>query len=560
MTLITSTGAGVLDRIAASRSTSTYRPAGVSAQAAGAAAKTAASASSATTRVTLDAVADSDLVYAKPKAPGFGPQRFWANARDDSLSELMTRNSGKDAVTLSDRWRGLGGGLLKQLADTGTAYKQTLADYVPGADVAGAVESNDPAATAAAAAALQEQALGGVSTNAAEVSLKIQTRSGHTVELKIGVNAGDQGGTRGLQVEVQSSGALSSAERQALAALSDGLDQALEGLGEGAPTLDLSGLTGFDRGGVLTELDLKIENPNAPPDLPGKMQAFSLHLGTDAKSVSLRTTSGEMNLDVDATPPKGAANNGQRWSAIDQLLKQIDAAADRGHADAAMTKAFKDAFQQLQAPPVDEAPSSAVGAAKAVAKDDGKPIAITPGTGPDAVAAANAALLAKSGDPDEVAPVTPTMSDGLRSQVQSLQSGLADFKAGFSADSQRTSRIGSIKESGHADYKISQTTTDRPNTTTGGRSVAQSQTETLDASFQKSRTFTLDRDAGNYDAYTVQDSKTVTTLIDTVKDSVSRAMRKTDEQRQKTFTQIENFKPTAHNEWPSQRSFTERLR
>ncbi|WP_431286669.1 hypothetical protein [Roseateles chitinivorans] len=254
-------------------------------------------------------------------------------------------------------------GLLKQLAETGTGYKQTLADYVPAADAAGAVEGTDATATAAAAAALQEQSLGGVSTNAAEVNLKIQTRSGHTVELKIGVNNGDQGGTRGLQVEVKSSGALSSAERQALSALSDGLDQALEGLGEGAPTLDLSGLTGFDRGGVLSGLDLKIENPNAPADVPGRMQAFSLHLGTDTKSVNMRTTSGEMNLEVDATPPKGAANNGQRWSAIDQLLKQIDTAADRGHADAAMTKSFKDAFQQLQAPPVDDAPLNA-GSAK----------------------------------------------------------------------------------------------------------------------------------------------------------------------------------------------------
>jgi len=537
MTLITSTGAGVLDRIAASRTTSTYRPAGVSAQAAGAAAKTAAAAS-APTRVTLDATSASALVYARPSTPGFGPQRFWANARDDGLSELMSRNSGKDALTLSDRWRGLGGGLLKQFADTGTAYQQTLADYVPGVDAAGAtgtVEGTDAAATAAAAAALQEQALGGVSTNAAEVSLKIQTRSGHTVELKIGVNNGDQGGTRGLQVGIKSSGALSSAERQALSALSDGLDQALEGLGEGAPTLDLSGLTAFDRSGVLTGLDLEIEHPNASADVPGKLQAFSLHLGTDTKSVTMRTTSGEMNLEVDATPPTGASNNGQRRSAIDQLLKQIDAAADRAHADAAMTKSFKDAFQQLQAPPVDEAPAS---------------------TGS---AATIATTLAKGG-PDEVAPVTPSMSDGLRSQVQSLQSGLADFKADFSADSQRTSRIGSIQEAGHTDYKISQTTADRPSTATGGRSVTQAQTEELDASYQKSRTFTLDRSTGNYDAYTVQDSKTITTLIDTVKDSVSRAMRKTDEQRLKSFSQIENFKPTGHSEWPSQRSATERLR
>lgn len=555
MTLITSTGASVLDRIAASRTASTYRPAGVSAQAASAAARTAASASSASaassassapTRLTLDTAAASDLVYAKPKTPGFGPQRFWAHARDDSLSELMTRNSGKDAVTLSDRWRGLGSGLLKQLADTGTAYKQTLADYVPPADGVSAVDGASGSEAAAAAAALQEQAIGGVSTNAAEVNLKIQTRSGHTIELTIGVNSGDQGGTRGLQVEVKNSGALSSAERKALAELGDGLDRALEGLGEGAPTLDLSGLMAFDRGGVLSGLDLKVENPNAPADVPGVMRAFSLHLGTDTKSVSMRTTSGEMNLEVDATPPKGGVNNGQRWSAIDQLLKQIDAAADRGHADAAMTKSFKDAFQQLQAPPVDGEASSAVPVG---ANDAAKPSAIAVNT-----------TAAKAAAADEAVAAMPPMSDGLRSQVQSLQSGLADFKADFSADSQRTSRIGSIKEAGHADYRIGQTTTERPNTVTGGRAITQTQSEEMDAHFEKSRTFTLDRDNGNYDASTVKDSKTVTTLIDTVKDSLSRALRKTDEQRLKTFTQVENFKATAHNEWPSQRSVTERLR
>jgi len=537
MTLISSTGSVLLDRIAASRTASTYRPAGMSAQAA-----------SRPTHVTLDAAgADTDL-YAKPKALNLGAQRFWATAREDSLSEQMARNSGKDAVTLSDRWRGLGGGLLKQFAATGEGYKQTLADYVPSATAAEGVtatEGTSATDTAAAVAALREQAVGGVATNAAEVSLKIQTRSGHTVELTIGVNSGDQGGTRGLQVEVKSSGALSSAERKALAILSDGLDRALEDLGEGAPTLDLSGLTGFDQDGVLTGLDLKIENPNARPDVPGAMQSFAMHLGTDTKSLSLRTTSGEINLEVDAATPKGGVNNGQRWSAIDQLLQQIDAAADRGHADAAMTQAFKDAFQLLQAPPVD-AGGSAAGSG---AQDD---------AGSNSMATGAPKLMNAASDAPSA--ITPTMSDGLRSQVESMQSGLADFKAEFSADSQRKSRIGSIKETGHADYKISQTTTDRPNNATGGRTITQTQTEEMEASFQKSRSFTLDRDSGNYDATTVQDKKTVTTMIDTVKDSVSRAMRKTDEDRRKTFTQVENFKATAHNEWPSQRSFVERLR
>ncbi|MBB3281061.1 hypothetical protein [Mitsuaria sp. BK037] len=583
MNFIASAGPGLLDRLAASRAAASFRPAGVSSRAADA---VSSSAPSAGTRVTLDAATADAAVYARPSAPGAGPRRVWAKAGDDGLSELMSRNSGKEAHTLSDRWRGLGGALLKQLADTGERYRQTLADVVPALPDAGAT---DPAASAAnaegtgsadpaaAAAALQQQALSGVATNATTVSLKVQTRSGQTVELKIGVNSGESGGTRGLQVEVSSSGPLSGAERDALALLSDGLDRALEGLGDGVPTLDLLGLTGFDADGVLTGLDLRIDHPDASADRPGQLRSFSLQLGAEKKSLSLRTTSGEMALEVDAAATSrtttGAPASGRRWSAIDQLLQQVDAAAERSHADAAMTKSFKDAFRQLQAPPadpdetrrVDDTRRPDAGEGRGRPQDAASLLAVrhaaNTGSSSGAGTAAKATTAAKGGavdalDPSAMAP----MSDGLRAQAQSLRSGLADFQASFSADSQRTSRIGSVQEAGHADYRIGQTTSERPNAATGGRSITQTQTETLSASFQKSRTYTLDRAGGNYDATTVEDSKTVTTLIDTTRDSISRAMRRTDEQRRKTFTEVENHRAASHQEWPDQRSVVERLR
>jgi len=568
MNFIASAGPGLLDRLAASRAAASFRPAGVSSRAADA---VSSSAPSAGTRVTLDAATTDAAVYARPSAPGVGPRRVWAKAGDDGLSELMSRNSGKEAHTLSDRWRGLGGALLKQLADTGERYRQTLADVVPALPDAGAT---DPAAStadaegagsadpAAAAAALQQQALSGVATNATTVSLKVQTRSGQTVELKIGVNSGESGGTRGLQVEVSSSGPLSGAERDALARLSDGLDRALEGLGDGVPALDLSGLTGFDADGVLTGLDLRIDHPDASADRPGQLRSFSLQLGVEKKSLSLRTTSGEMALEVDAAATSRATSSapasGRRWSAIDQLLQQVDAAAERSHADAAMTKSFKDAFRQLQAPPahpdeprrVDDARRPDADEGRERLRDAASTLAVRP-----------AANVVNGGAVDALDPSTMApMSDGLRAQTQALQSGLADFQASFSADSQRTSRIGSVQEAGHADYRIGQTTSERPNAATGGRSITQTQTETLSASFQKSRTYTLDRAGGNYDATTVEDSKTVTTLIDTTRDSIARAMRKTDEQRRKTFTAVENHRAASHQEWPDQRSVVERLR
>lgn len=550
MTSISSAGSGLLDRIAASRAASTYRAPLTASQARQDA---AASAAAARTRVTLDAGMGDDVVYGQPRTPSLGAQRFWANGRgDDDLSELMARNSGRDAHSLSDRWRGLGGALLKQLGATGASYKQTLADFVPkpsNPDAPDAIDATAGTDPAAAVAALQEQALGGVSTNATSLSLKIQTRSGQTVELKIGVNDGANGGTRGLQVEVSSSGQLGDAERKALAGLAEGLDEAMEGLGEGVPTLNLSKLAAFDQSGVLSQLDLKVENPNGPADVPGVMKSFSLQLGGDKKSLSLQTTSGEMSMEVDAATPLGPSNGAQRWSAIDQLLKQVDAAAERSHADPTMTQAFKDAFRVLQAPPLDASATDA--------KDGSTAVGATKKSGADM----NVQAFKPAADDDASgAALAASMSDGLRSQVQGLQSGLADFQASFSADSQRTSRIGSIKEQGHAEYKIGQTTTTRPNTATGGLSIQQSQTEELTASFQKSRSFTLNRDSGNYDATTVEDRKTITTLIDTAKDSIARAMRKTDEHRLKTFTSLENHRATEHQEWPSQRSFMERLR
>ena len=568
MNFIASAGPGLLDRLAASRAAASFRPAGVSSRAADA---VSSSAPSAGTRVTLDAATADAAVYARPSAPGAGPRRVWAKAGDDGLSELMSRNSGKEAHTLSDRWRGLGGALLKQLADTGERYRQTLADVVPALPDASAT---DPAASAAnaegagsadpaaAAAALQQQALSGVATNATTVSLKVQTRSGQSVELKIGVNSGESGGTRGLQVEVSSSGPLSGAERDALARLSDGLDRALEGLGDGVPALDLSGLTGFDADGVLTGLDLRIDHPDASADRPGQLRSFSLQLGAEKKSLSLRTTSGEMALEVDAAATSrttsGAPASGRRWSAIDQLLQQVDAAAERSHADAAMTKSFKDAFRQLQAPPADPDETRRGDDGRRADADEGRErlrdAASTLAVRPAANVVNGGAVDAL--DPSAMAP----MSDGLRAQAQSLQSGLADFQASFSADSQRTSRIGSVQEAGHAEYRIGQTTSERPNAATGGRSITQTQTETLSASFQKSRTYTLDRAGGNYDATTVEDSKTVTTLIDTTRDSIARAMRKTDEQRRKTFTEVENHRAASHQEWPDRRSVVERLR
>ncbi|OWQ92120.1 hypothetical protein CDN99_07140 [Roseateles aquatilis] len=526
MTFISSTGTGLLDRVAASR-------AALQSSTAAASSRAQATSPAASTRVSLGAA--NDVVYVRP-ATG-GSTRAWTTPPNDkdTISTLMARNSGRDAHGLADRWRGLGGALLSQLAKDGTSYKQTLADFVP--TVSGA-DGTDPTAAVSPEEA-QAQALGGVSINATQVELKIQTRSGQTVQLKIAVNDGSQNRASGLEVEVTSSGTLSAAERSALSDLAGGLDRALEGLGQGAPRLDLSGLMNYDST-VLSSLDLKVDTPNVATSdgtvsSTASLGSFALHLGSDRKTVALKGASGELSMNVDATAPIGTVDPAKRQAAILKSLERIDAAAERGHADELLVGLFKDAFKQLQAPPAD-ADKAAADAARARKDQDPASIAVTP-----AVSA---------------------LSPALEQQVQPLRSGLADFDAHFSGDFEKTNRFGGVKEKGHAEYRIGQKTTTRADPAAAApdaMSITQTQTETLDANWQKTRTLMLDTGRGNYDAYKVQDSKTVTTLIDTAKGQIARALRKTDEHSLKTIDEIENFRSRAHSGAPQDRQFVERL-
>lgn len=516
MTAISSTGSGLLDRIAASRAALNrpYKAPGREAEA-----PAQADPARAPTRVTLGSGAANDVVYAKPSAAAFQPQRAWASSARDDISSLMARNSANTgAVPLAERWRGLGGALLAQLADSPTSYKQTLADYVePAADAAGA------AATEAAAdpEALRQQALSGVATQAATVELKVQTRSGQTLELSIAVNDGSLGGTRGLQVQLKSSGPLDSAEKAALAHLSEGLDRALEGLGQGAPQLDLAQLMSVDKQ-VFTSLDLKVEDPRGlgPNAAPGALGSFSLQLGPETKNLSMKGANGEMSIRVDAASPLGQGSAAQRRSAVDKMLQQIDAAAERGHADAQLVARFKDGFKQLQAPPADAA---------------------KPGVeAPDAA--------------------RPAPSSPLKAEVDSLRSGLADFEASFSGATSKKNRYGGLKEQGHAEYTASQHTSSKPNSAGGGDAITETRSEKLRADYLRTRTLMLDPGSGNYDSTQIQDEKTVTTLIETAKNQVARALRKTDEHKRLSFDVLENHRVTAHHEAPQDRSYVERLR
>lgn len=515
MNIIASAGSALLERSAVAGWASAVRSARPSGP------DVAAQPESAPTRVTLGGAAASELVYTKPSPKAPQALRLWAGNTRDEISGLMARNSASTgAATLAERWRGLGGALLARLAESQAPYKQTLAEgpAIPGA------EASATAGTEAAAdpEALRQQALSGVATQAATVAFKVQTRSGQTLELSIAVNDGSQGGTRGLEVQLKSTGPLDQAEQAALADLSDGLDRALEGLGREPPKLDLAGLTHLDSR-AFTSLELKVEDPRGQRSdaAPGALGSFVLQLGADRKSLSMKSGQGELALSVDAASPLAQGGAAQRRSAIDRVLKQIDAAAERGHADEQLAALFKDGFRQLQAPPAEPQPAAP--------------------ERPDRLSSAAA-------------------SSPLKDQVDALRSGLADFEASFSGASAKLNRYGGIKEQGHAAYALSQQSRSKPRTAGGGETITETLSEKLSASYLRTRTLLLDPGGGNYDATRVQDEKTVTTHIETARNQVERALRKTDEQSRLSFDSLEKHRVIAHHETPQSRSFVERLR
>lgn len=509
------------------------------------------SSADAPTRVTLlgsapaAAAAGNDVVYDGVQRSGNASAssflRFWAGPHDNALGALMLHNSGKGKVTLSDRWHGLGGALLRQLAETGEGTTQTLAEVKPpssddevAADDTAVATVGDTAAAegtaeqdpVADAAKIEADALAGVSDHAVTVGLTVTTRSGQKVSLEIAVNDGaHEGSTRGLKVKVASSGELSLDERKALAAMADGLDRALDGLGRNKPQIDLSHLKAFDASGELTGLDLQIKNPNTKHQ-PHAMGAFSLHLGGDKAQLSLERAGSTMALSVAATPPGGVGGD-QRRSAITAMLAQIDAAAERGHADPLVVGLFKDAFAQLQAPPAD---------------------------GEAAQAAAGEAAQPAAGEAAQ-----PQAGSSLPAQAQALQSGLADFEASFGGPTQRTNRFGGVIEQGTIGYQIGQRTTDKPPVGSGERKITQVKTESLDADLKKTRTLLLQPKTGDYDGTTICDRKTETTLIEASLTAVKQALRKTDEHRLAVFASVEHDRVTATHQTPQDRSVVERL-
>lgn len=446
----------------------------------------------ASTVLNLGSAAQTAVVYARPVAmpePAPAMVRSWAASPQDAISTLMARNAGGlGGGSLSAQWRGLGSALLDRLAQQPGDYRQTLVQHASGV-----------AATDALASARD---------NAVTVQLRIQTRSGTTVELSIAVNRGANQAQSGLQVEISSAGPLTDAERQALAALGEGLDKALAGLGRAdTPQLDLAGLLAYDKR-LLSSLDLTVRSPT-PTD---PLRTFSLQVNAREQRLEMQGKAGELALRLDAAAPLASAREDQRQAAIAQYLAQFDAAGERGHVGAELVTQLRQAFVQLHG---------------------------APGATPTAAA----------GTPQAV-----------QNQVAPLLSGLADFELRLSGEFQKTNENGYLAEMTQARYEVTQRTQVQRTSASGDIEATQTRSAVLQASTMRALgQAELDLTGGNYHLTTIDDDSRSTTTVATDHGKLVRAEAEQVDQQLLTYAKLLNHHVVDTHTTPRKRHTTEDL-
>jgi|APMI01.1.fsa_nt_gi hypothetical protein len=494
MTAVSALSSALVDRIATTRPAIAARSSALT--------RATESSDSGATRVTLGSSTGVGAVYSDPRARA-GFNRLWSSPVNagDGIAALMARNQASHSAEL-DRWRGLGGALLKRFAETGQAYSQTLVDEpvhswddgIPGMTPA------DQAQLATEVQTRQASELESVGTDAQTAALTIRTLSGQSVDLKISVGSGFY--TTGIKVEIDSSGDMDDEVRAAVGHLAEGLDRALDGLAnEGAVALNLAGLVDYDRK-VLSSVDLTV----AIPTKGGLLGDFSLHVGGDSNTVHLKGSDGELNLKFDNAKPLGRFGSG-----LQSVLDRFEAAGQRGRANAALVEQMKAAFKQLHA---------------AAAGDEVDPRSDQPGSAAGS-------------------------STG--------RSGLPDFEASFGGDTWRQNRAGAHNEAGHVQYQLTQKT--EGNLSAERRSSGtQTVEERISADLKKAPgDAMLYVTNGNFTATKIRDESKVTTLIAAAADGRLQVLRKTDSQQLRQVSEFANHRLVHQQAWPSHQRQVQRL-
>lgn len=270
------------------------------------------------------------LIHVQP-----GKLQVWEQASDNAISDVMARNA--SAYTAQHRLAGLGAALLEHIGNNGENYRQTVVNV-------GAPESKQKIQAKATEALHSIQ-----SVPTESVELRIQTKSGTTVILRI-ADQREQGlnGT-GISTEVQVNGELIDAERKALAAMANGFEKAIQGLAAGETQVDLQELAQFD-GSVIARMELKT-NIYGRDEHGLRYQKLGAQFTADANTRDLRLNSpqGEVRMSVDLRQPALWGNAAQKSKAVRQYLDGIDRAAERGNADDSLVTMFKSTFVALNA-------------------------------------------------------------------------------------------------------------------------------------------------------------------------------------------------------------------
>ncbi|MBA5687780.1 hypothetical protein [Rugamonas apoptosis] len=375
---------------------------------------------------------------------------LWESPARDKITSLIARNF--FAPSVGGRFHGLGSALLERF-------------YGDGADVTQAArlpQSGSELYSPVAAAAMAKPAAHGQGDN--QVALTIATTGG--AQVKLTLDSGDDG----LAVQMQTTGTLNQAERDALAKLTDAFQDAIDGIAQSPPQLKLGGLLAFDPA-VLASVDLHTVVKVAT--VPETVQTLDLHADGAHRKVSFSGAAGAVNVNVDMSQAAALGNKAQQARAVGSYLQQVDLAASRGHGDASLVSMFKDAFAEM-----------------------------------------NSGYDAASLPPTEVARADKLTLSG---EDHALLTGLADFDAAITQTSQSPNRMRPGEHDAFS-YQVSQSTS------IGGRSqgdrfVAQHQRSQLNASYHMPAVpgGQLRLDGGpedqNYDYYQIDDNASSDALM-----------------------------------------------
>jgi hypothetical protein len=287
------------------------------------------------------------------------------------------------------------------------------------------------------------------------ITLTLKTTSGATITLNL--SSQDEGVA--VQADV-TGGELNDDELKALASLAGSFQGAIDGLTAGKPRLNLGDLAQLDPD-MFSSIDLSARLKVGQD----QYQTLSFKADEQTKSVDMSGPTGNVQLSVKNNSAL-LGNAQQQAKAVQSYLEQFDAAQSRGEGDKDLMALFKDAFSSLQS-----------------------------GT--------------KS--------LSGTGASTLTNIDRSMLSGLADFSASLTQTSQYINPMRPA-EADKFSYTASQNT-ETKGTSSANRSVEQTQTSSLSASYHKSlnpgTALALDRDSKsqNYYFYQIEDKANSTTRI-----------------------------------------------